>query len=386
MLPVIADDPQTRFLLLCLQSRFDPTALEMAREMASQEDINWTNLSRVIDDQLLAPLLYSTTTGRDLIPSQLAQNIREFYLQNAVRNAILLKNLAKIIDRFASAGIGLIVLKGAALAETVYKNIAVRPMADIDILVRQGHVNETLNLLGSLGYETADPETHPGSLVEYENELLLRKAGQPDLALELHWSLLDSPHYQRKLDMAWFWQTAVPAQFDGTPGQVLGPEALLLHLCSHIMLHHHGEGLLWLHDVAEVLACFNSTLHWETLLEKAQEYDLVISLQRIISLVSQDWQIELPSGILDRLNALQPSDRERQIVYWLTVAERPVAQRFWVDLATSGSWRRRTKYAWQNLFPTREYMRLRYKIEQPLLLPLYYPYRWLLGIRSLFRS
>ncbi len=186
--------------------------------------------------------------------------------------------------------------------------------------------------------------------------------------------------------MDWFWQTAVPTQFSGEPGLALGAEALLLHLCSHMMLHHQGKELLWLHDVAEVLTRFGSTLEWETLLDKAQEYDLVLPMQHIITSVTQQWQIALSPGILEKLNGLQPSPRELKVFNWLTTAERPVAQRFWVDLATTTSWRRRLDYAWQNIFPSPDYMRRRYTINRPLLLPLYYPYRWLLGMQSIFRK
>lgn len=386
MPPVIADDPQTRFLLLCLQSRFNPTALDRAQVVASQDNFDWDALSKLVDDELLSPLLYTITSDKDMLPPHLERQIREIYLQNAVRNAILAKNLAKIIEGSAAYSIDLIVLKGAALAEIVYRNIAVRPMVDMDILVRGADVQKALDLLSSLNYIAVDPETHPGTLLEFESELLMHKVEQFDIALELHWSLLDSPHYQQKIDMRWFWQTAAPAQFNGKPGLVLGAEALLLHLCSHIMLHHRGKGLLWLHDVAEVLARFGESLEWETLLNKAQDYDLVLSLQRIIPMVNREWQIGLAQSVLDGLNALQPSDRERQVFNWLTSAERPVAQRFWVDLATSSSWQRRFTYARQNLFPSSSYMRKRYEIRSSLLLPFYYPYRWLLGIQSLFRN
>ena len=64
----------------------------------------------------------------------------------------------------------------------------------------------------------------------------------------------------------------------------------------------------------------------------------------------------------------------------LTAEQRSVAQRFWSDLASMGGWRARLGYAWTHLFPSAEYMRARYGIRYSLLLPLYYPYRWLRGL------
>ena len=80
---------------------------------------------------------------------------------------------------------------------------------------------------------------------------------------------------------------------------------------------------------------FSDRLDWEMLLQKGREYDLVLSLQDILTKVTLLWDIVLPPGVLARVNAAQPSSRERQIFNWLTAPERPVAQRFWADLATS---------------------------------------------------
>ena len=382
----VPKDPQTQFVLYCLQSRFTPAALEMARSTAARDDFDWESTMAMVYRESLAPLLYTIVHDHGLLPSQLEQEIKETYMRNAIRNALLFKDLAQILERFAAEEISLIMLKGAARAETIYRNIAVRPMIDIDILVHSEDVSSALNQLTSLAYKPVDPESHPGIITDYENELLLEKSSHIDVAVELHWSLLDSPHYQQKIQMDWFWQSAVPAQFNAVPGQVLGPEALLLHLCSHLMLHHRGEGLLWLHDVAEVLVQYHTSLDWETLLHKAQEYDLVLSLQRILTQVTLQWNIELPPGILDEINGLRPSPREVKVFNWLTATERPIAQRFWADLATSSSWRRRLEYAWLSLFPTPGYMRRRYQINRPLLLPIYYPYRWLVGFVSIFRK
>ena len=40
------------------------------------------------------------------------------------------------------------------------------------------------------------------------------------------------------------------------------------------------------------------------------------------------------------------------------------------------------RYAWANLVPAPAYMRERYAISHPALLPAYYPYRWFVGLRE----
>lgn len=91
----------------------------------------------------------------------------------------------------------------------------------------------------------------------------------------------------------------------------------------------------------------------------------------------------VPLATLERLRALQPSAAEITVFRRLTSRERPVAQRFWTDLSGMGGWRARLDYAASALFPSPAYMRRRYGVRHPHLLPLYYPYRWWVGLRGL---
>lgn len=373
------------FVLHCLQGRFDARAVDDARILSSQTGFDWGTVRVIGQRERLSPLLYNVTKDVHWVPSAVAAEFRRTYLDYAVHNAGQLRNLAKVIDLFALKGLGVLVLKGAALAETIYRNIALRPMTDLDVLVKESDVSGALNILQTLGYMSVDAEAHPGMITAYENEILLYRHGKIDAAIELHWSLLDSPHYQDKIEMDWFWETAVFAQIGYAKSRVLGAEALLLHLCAHLSLHHSGWGLLWLHDIAELLFQSGQTLNWQIVCEKAGQYDLVLPLQRVIPLVNDKWRLMLEPELLEQLASLAPSARERQVFEWLATSDRSVGQRFVVDLVTASTWKERIRYAWRSLIPTPSYMRQRYEIDQGFLLPLYYPYRWLLGLASLLR-
>ncbi|MFN2124234.1 MAG: nucleotidyltransferase family protein [Candidatus Promineifilaceae bacterium] len=90
----------------------------------------------------------------------------------ARRNLYLLSELKKATGCLSQAGMGRIILKGAALVETTYKNLAVRPMLDLDLMIRKEEVPRALELLCSEGYRQ-DVEPHSGSALVFENELLL---------------------------------------------------------------------------------------------------------------------------------------------------------------------------------------------------------------------
>ncbi len=381
------DEIIRRSLTACLRGRFDPAALEEAERLMRCDGFDWEAWLQAAESESVAPLLHRILHGRESLPPHVAEHLRTAYQRSAVRNLLAFRDLAGLLAGFERDRIPAIVLKGAALAETVYGDIAVRPMADLDLLVARGDMGRAVLLMEGLGYRTIGLETHPGSAIEYENEVALARPGGAGTMVELHWSLLDSPHHQRRMAMDWFWASAERPHppsplLRGEGLRVLGPEALLLHLCAHLALHHRGEGLLWLHDIAEVLHFYCDRLNGDLLLAKAAEYDLVLPLQGTLPRVAEGWGAPLPDDFLRRLARLQPSPAEVRVFRRLTAAERPVAFRFWADLAAMDGWRARLRYGLGNLFPSPAYMRGRYGIRHGWLLPLYYPYRWWVGLRG----
>lgn len=380
------DETVDSFLNLCLRGRRDPAALEAARKFIACVDLDWHFLRRVAQTEGVAPLLYDIVRGQKLVPPPVEEDWRRFYYTTALRNIRLLHELEDVVRHLAAEGVTVIALKGAALVETVYGNSAVRPMADVDLLVRGNGVPTVLSVLVSLGYRPADVETSPGTLADWETERLLRKNGRVPTLIDVHWSLFGNYYHEYTLSMDWFWQTALPARMLNTPCLVLGPEGQLLHLCAH-PLYQHGQNdeptLLWLHDVAEVIAHYQAETDWQQVLARAKAYDLVLPLQSVLTRVADKWHAPIPNDIQEQLRLLRPSPTEVRVFNWRTAGRRPgVAENLWTVLAGMPGWRCRFAYAWRNLFPSPAYMRERYRIPHRILVPFYYPYRWFLGLRS----
>jgi hypothetical protein len=373
------------FLRLCLRGRWDPAALRTARALVAHDDLDWDALRQVAHAESLAPLLYPLLRGQDLVPEAVEQDLRRAWYHTAGRHTLLRYELESVLRHLATEGVPVILLKGAALAEVIYGSATARPMLDLDLLVHRADVPVALRVLSESGYATVRVEPHPGASLAYESQVRLRKPGQVETLIEVHWSLIDFPYYQYRLPMDWFWQTALPARIGDTPGLILGPEAQVLHLCAHLLLHH-GSGaqptLLWLHDVAEVVFFYAEQIDWQQVMARAQAYDLVLPVQQVLTQVAGEWGAPIPGNVLEQLGRLRASPAELRAFTWLTADHRPVAQRFWVDLVSMPGWQKKLRYAWINLVPSLAYMQHRYHIPSPFLVPLYYPYRWLLGLRS----
>jgi hypothetical protein len=371
-------------LRLCLCGRWDPPALDGVRALVRQGEVDWDAFLRTAREEGVAPLACFPACGQGLLPAEVEDSLRMAYYHTLARNLVTFRELEAVLRCLDGVGVPAILLKGAALAEVVYGDPGLRPMCDLDLLVRRANLPAALCALEGLGYRVAHEELRPGHMLRFRNELALVRPGEGGAVIELHWELLGPLHYQRAVPAGWFWQTALPMGPDGGLASVLGPEAQLLHLCGHILQHGGLEKArwLWLHDVAEVVALYHDRLDWDEVIARAQAYDLVLALRIVLGEVRETWRAPVPGQVLQRLQALAPSAQEARAYARLTTA--PGVVRCVQDaLASVPDWRARIRLLWPYFLPSARYVRHRYRVAHPLLVPLYYGYRWLGNLRVL---
>ncbi len=390
-LPPADTDPLRAALIAWLGLRWQPQTLPAVRRLLARppfaaakggrDPLVWQALYDLAEQERVAGLLYDAARSHALCPPAIQRRLHDFAAYTAVQNRMRLAALGDALDDLAAAGVPAILLKGAALLEAFYSHPPLRPMVDLDLLVRKADAATALAQLTAAGYRAVDLGPHAHSTLTFENEILLIGPGPQAAMLEVHWSLFDSPHHQARIPEAWLWQSARPLHAAGRPALILGDEAQLLHLCGHLALHHAGQpDLLWLHDVAEVLHHVHRRIDWDLTLAQAQACDLSLSLRQTLLQVVALWSAPAPAWVLDRLAALPASAAEERLITARARGPQPVRQRFWADLQAQPGWKARIGYAWQHLFPAPAYMRRRYQIRHPALLPLAYPYRWGVGL------
>lgn len=364
-------------LRACLRLEGPGDAADAVRRLSPEEAEALVTLAV---QEGVAPLLRAALRGVEL-PAPMPERLDRLYWATAARNARLLQALRAILDRLSAQNIPVMVLKGAALAEPLYGNIALRPMGDLDLLLHREGVPRAVAVLDGMGYHAVHAEPRPGAHLAHEVELMLCQADNPDLLVELHWSLFDAAFYRERLPMDWFWQTAIDAQVAGMPCRVLGHAAQVLHLCGHAMLHHQGERLLWGIDIARYLARYGEALDAELLAEMAHRCCLILPLCTCLSRLEQDGLAHISNPLRAQLESLTPSPRERRVYRTLTSGDERIAARMASELRDAASWRARAAYLRDHLLPSRAYMRARYNLRHDLLLPCYYVYRWLRALR-----
>ena len=129
--------------------------------------------------------------------------------------------LRNVLNAFRDKKIEVIVLKGAALAETVYPNRALRPMSDIDLLVRKEKLTEVEAKLLDMGYVLQDRAKGKEFYQEHHYHWVFSK--KPDVNIEIHWHV-KRPTGAFEIDIDELWKSAQSIKVAGVEALILSPE------------------------------------------------------------------------------------------------------------------------------------------------------------------
>jgi hypothetical protein len=255
-------------LLRCLQS---PSRLA-ADELAAISSGLWQMvLDRAVEYEVEG-LLYRRLSSKSLapaVPDPVRQRLKDLYSCSAMWNRKVLDDARVVLAALRRNGIEVAVLKGAHLAEAVYRDVALRPMTDIDLLVRSSELARAEKILVELGFVSEQrPDVDTPRALHYHLEPF-RKTGAT--TVEVHWSIA-RPNSPVSIDIEDLWLRARPCVVAGVQVLALGPADLLLHLCTHASYHHrfgidhpHGIALKHLHDIAFVATELRDEIDWPQL-------------------------------------------------------------------------------------------------------------------------
>ena len=133
----------------------DPQAVDWTS--FSRED--WTLFLRAAQREGVGPLLYwqlSKSGNLASVPENVRDALRAMYVHTWAQNQQILRELEILTRLFHEKQIPLVVLKGACFALTIYPDVGLRPMGDLDILVPASRLAEAVGIAKSLGYMDAD--------------------------------------------------------------------------------------------------------------------------------------------------------------------------------------------------------------------------------------
>src|SRR4030042_3653501 len=141
------------FLVLC--SRLNRTERERALLRGLLDDApDWPRIVRRAAEDGVIPLVYRALKEfGDLIPREVLDGLRPYYYRGTARYLRLLAILQPAVLELAGRGFRFAFTKGIRLAESVYGDFALRPFADVDLLVHPGDGAGIEAALAELGFK-----------------------------------------------------------------------------------------------------------------------------------------------------------------------------------------------------------------------------------------
>jgi len=368
-------------LLYCLGIETDEIRAAKLEQLSNSD---WDEVIQQSVRHRVAPLLYHRfrTTGTSVrIPIRVMQRLREIYFHSAARNIRLYNELGKVLKSLTSAGIEVIVLKGAALASIVYQNITLRPMNDIDLLVRKNDLCVAQEKIMRLGYQPREEiflskwHEKKSHLIEIHPPPLYGEFTNIEVHLHLLYGNINSNTFTDEV-----WKTAQGWNIEGVDVFILSPEHLLHYLCTHLERHKTmGDFCLhWLCDIAETMRFYEKEINWEYLLQSSKKYRIKEPVYQNLYLAKKYLGAPIPANVFNELTSANNLYFENNFIKLLkNGTEKVQTQKRELDswllsISSCPSIHDKIYHVFRHIFPCREFMIHRYSVTRPSYIYFYY--------------
>jgi hypothetical protein len=169
---------------------------------------------------------------------------RRLYRATLARNVVALARVAELLDAAAADGVELLPIKGALFADALWGDPGLRPMADVDLLVRPAQLDAAVRALEACGLARAYPAGRARFTTRHGHDVALVDG---DFHLDLHYKLF----HELGIDAA-----VEPVFARAIPLRALGGERRVPSWDDHLFITlahaatHAFDSPLWVLDVA----------------------------------------------------------------------------------------------------------------------------------------
>jgi hypothetical protein len=265
------------------------------------------------------PLLYQNLKrigiGHELIGRFKGIHRRAWY-----ENQMALHRLSGLLQFFHEAKIPTLILKGAALALLYYKDIGLRPMADLDVLVPADRAVDAIGRLRGSGWK---PVIALPRCITTDYMLAIKAINltrnKTDPQLDLHWHVFqECLEPDSDIDL---WERSVPVVCGNMQSRALSSADQFLHICAHAMEWNAVAPIRW---VADAMAVLSSAPHfdWEHVLQQARQRRLVLTLQNMLPYLRRLVAAPIPDLVIEQLQNLPVTQIERD---WMEIRTRGIS-------------------------------------------------------------
>jgi putative nucleotidyltransferase-like protein len=301
-------------LRLCARVALTPQQrVALTTAVARLEPENWDLLARLAARHGLGPLAFKHLAEAGLLPLAppgVADALKAAYCQSLVANRVAWDELIACLAALERAGVPVLPFKGVVLAARYYGTPALRPTADIDLLIRPHDLPRAEAAIRASGYQP-----RPGwgrRLDDWVLRFRNLRFEKPDAPpLELHIALTRLPVYRVGLADRVIWGGARTVEVVDLSTRYLDQGDELRYLSAHYVAQHGGERLLWLADIAAILAALPATWDWPAFVTRTTALRMASPVLAALTLAAAELEAPLPEGARQALAAACATPAER---------------------------------------------------------------------------
>lgn len=322
----------------------------------------------------VGPLVWSAlgeTGGEAHLRSLLAHDARAA----ATRDLFIQRDMQATLAALSAAGIPALVIKGSALAYTLYPEPWLRPRIDTDLLVSIDNVSSAACVLEQRGYSRSDALS-TGTLVSHQIAFERLDANGVHHIVDLHWKIVNPQVLADTLPFHELWGDARPAPALGPAARVPSDIASAALACIHRLAHHQGhDRLIWLYDLRLLTTRFDTNA-WTALQHLARTKGIAGLCLDGLRETADLFGTAIPTEVTSELGRSAPREASSKQYLHGQVQKRDVLLS---DLKHLRGWDARLRLVREHVFPPAAFIRQRYGVRSSWLLPALYLHRLVTG-------
>ena len=360
-------------LLISAQRLLDQQVTEISDDHVRTAEAFW-----------VAPLLahqIASSTGLSAVAPKSRETLRQHLCFEGGFELLTGAELRRVVAAAAAERIDLLLMKGAALAYLYYPASHLRPRLDTDLLIRAADRSRVADVLVRLGYQRSPGMAAEG--VAHQDQYTRALNGGLLHAIDVHWKIANPLAFADLLAFDELAVDAVPIPaLGGARAPAAGP--LLLLLALHRIAHHERDlDLLCMYDMHRVARTLTET-QWADLIALAESRMAGPILAEALHGAGLVCPTPVPPSVARWIDRAR-HEPLHPVFASFAQRDRRVADVIASDVRAARDWRTRLRILREHVFPPAAYMKERFGVTRPWILPYLYVRRLAIGIPAAFR-
>ena len=245
----------------------------------------------------LLPLLYHNLHKLG-INDKIVNELKAVHRYSWYNNQILVNLSAKLLESFQKNGIETMIIKGAAVAFKYYKDLGLRPINDIDVLVKPYNALNAIELLQKCGWRgrpIAPRSFSKNNLYTLHSWNFCDTLGR---GFDLHWHLL--PEFLSDEADNDYWNKREPFKNEKISTDIICQTDLLLHTCIQATRANKNIApIRYLADIYIIVDFDASKIDWNRLIDKTIKLNMILPVRETLKYVKLAFNVPIPSKVLE---------------------------------------------------------------------------------------